>query len=166
MLAREAVEAARPRAADAGVELSLRAPDALPLAGADGDRLGQMLDNLIVNALKFTPPGGSVAVTVGGERDVELSVADTGVGIDPADQERLFERFYRAEGATERGVAGVGLGLTIVRAIVQGHGGEITLQSTPGEGTTFDVRLPRRRRGDVALSERAAPAPAVAAPGD
>ncbi|MGZ6696038.1 MAG: ATP-binding protein, partial [Solirubrobacteraceae bacterium] len=166
VLAREAVEAARPRAADAGVELSLRAPDALPLAGADGDRLGQMLDNLIVNALKFTPPGGSVAVTVGGERDVELSVADTGVGIDPADQERLFERFYRAEGATERSVAGVGLGLTIVRAIVQGHGGEITLQSTPGEGTTFDVRLPRRRRGDVALSERAAPAPAVAAPGD
>ena len=164
-IGREAVEAARPRASDAGVALSLDAPDSLPLTAADADRLGQMLDNLIVNACKFTPSGGRVSVAIeeqGG--DVLLSVADTGMGIERADQERLFERFYRADSATAGGVPGVGLGLTIVQAIVQGHGGEIDLHSVPGEGTTFSVRLPRRRRSDLGLNDRAAPARAGAAP--
>ena len=86
------------------------------------------------------------------------------MGIERADQERLFERFYRAGSAATGGVPGVGLGLTIVQAIVRGHGGEIELHSVPGEGTTFRVRLPRRRRSDLGVTERAVPARAGAAP--
>jgi signal transduction histidine kinase len=162
-LAREAVEAATPRAADAGIALLHDGPEELWLPGADADRLGQMLDNLVANALKFTAAGGTVAVSCARQGDeVHLSVSDTGTGISPADQAHLFERFFRAREATERGVAGVGLGLTIVQAIVRGHGGEVAVDSTPGVGTTFHVTMPLRGGGgvsDQARRERAAVAP-------
>ena len=111
----------------------------------DRDRLAQVLDNLVSNAVKFTPEGGSVSVLLAA-RDSEalIEVKDTGVGIPAAEQSRLYERFYRASTATERAIPGVGLGLTIAKAIVEAHGGELGFDSAEGRGTTFRVRLPRR----------------------
>jgi signal transduction histidine kinase len=163
-LVRDAVEAAGPRAAAAGIELVMDEPGELWMARADRDRIGQMLDNLVVNALKFTPAGGTVAVRcsqVGDE--ARLSVSDTGVGIAPGDRERLFDRFFRARDATEQGVPGLGLGLTIVQAIVRGHDGDIAVDSAPGFGTTFRVTMPLRGAGqrvsDRGRRERAGAAP-------
>jgi signal transduction histidine kinase len=112
---------------------------------ADQGRLGQLLDNLISNALKFTPPQGRVTVRVGqiGE-SVLFEVADTGIGIDAADQERLFERFFRTQAASENAIPGTGLGLSISQAIAEAHGGQISVRSEVGVGTTFRVDLPLR----------------------
>lgn len=166
-LAREAVEAARPRAATAGVDLGLEVRGVVPRARVDGDRIGQMLDNLIVNAIKFTPPGGAVAVRLQAAGGVaELEVSDTGVGIAADDVAQLFDRFFRAREAGEHGVPGVGLGLTIVRAIVEGHGGQITADSTPGVGTTFRVRLPLAGADGTGVSGSIARSRAAATPED
>jgi PAS domain S-box-containing protein len=139
---REAVEAGRPRAEQAGVGLTASTDDVPPLEG-DPERLAQVVDNLISNAVKFTPPGGEVTVRAGRRNGRALiEVQDTGMGIPAAEQERLFERFYRTESATERSIPGIGLGLSICRAIAEGHGGVIGVQSEEGEGTTFTVELP------------------------
>jgi signal transduction histidine kinase len=138
----EAVEAARPKAHARGIELVLDA-DGVPAVTADAGRLGQALDNLVSNALKFTPAGGSVEVrltAVGDEALIE--VADSGSGISADEQERLFDRFFRSAQAHEQAVQGVGLGLTIVKAIVDGHGGRIAVRSEVGAGSTFTVALP------------------------
>jgi PAS domain S-box-containing protein len=138
----DSVEAARPRAHDSGVELDVRASD-VGVSDGDPDRLGQMLDNLISNAVKFTPEGGRVTVELanrGGR--AQINVRDTGVGIPANEQNRLFERFFRSSTATERAIPGVGLGLTISRAIVEAHGGTIDFTSEEGRGTTFMVDLP------------------------
>ena len=144
-VARAAYDTARVRAAERGqvVELSLEPADRpIPYVG-DRDRLGQVLDNLLTNAIKFTPDGGRIEIrVVEGDGDVCLEVADTGRGIPEAEQARLFERFARARSADEDAVQGVGLGLAITKAIVEAHGGEIQLRSTVGEGTTFIVELP------------------------
>jgi PAS domain S-box-containing protein len=143
-LTREAVEAARPRAEAKHLALEATTQEIPPMAG-DRDRLAQVLDNLVSNAVKFTPDGGSVSVRLDA-RDSEalIEVKDTGVGIPAAEQSRLYERFYRASTATERAIPGVGLGLTIAKAIVEAHGGELGFDSVEGRGTTFRVRLPRR----------------------
>jgi signal transduction histidine kinase len=108
---------------------------------ADGHRLAEVLENLLSNAIKFTPPGGRVDVWAGREGEsLVLRVTDTGVGIAEEDRRHLFDRFYRA-GGTE-GVPGAGLGLSIVQAIVEAHGGAVTVASEVGAGTAFDVRLP------------------------
>jgi signal transduction histidine kinase/CHASE3 domain sensor protein len=141
-VARQSLEAARPRAADAGVRLVDDVEDAGEVRG-DADRLAQAVDNLVSNAVKFTPAGGTVTVRVRRDGDGALvEVADTGMGIASEDQERLFERFFRADAVMTAAIQGVGLGLTIVRAIVEGHGGSIGVDSTPGRGATFRVRLP------------------------
>jgi signal transduction histidine kinase/HAMP domain-containing protein/CHASE3 domain sensor protein len=141
-ITREAVEAARPRAEDAGILLTAQI-DPLPPTVGDRDRLTQVLDNLISNALKFTPGGGRVEVRIGAVGDdARLQVSDTGVGVPQEEQSRLFDRFFRASNATSRAVPGVGLGLMIVRAIVAAHGGTIAVASEVGAGTTFTVRLP------------------------
>ena len=145
-IAAEAVEAARPAAERSGVTLTLTATPVRTMAG-DRDRFGQMLDNLISNALKFTPEGGSVHVHLdddAGERAV-LEVTDTGMGIPDEEQKWLFERFFRASTATARAVPGAGLGLTIVKTIVEAHGGTVGLTSTEGEGTTVRIELPYER---------------------
>jgi signal transduction histidine kinase len=143
-LVRDAVALARSRAAEAGITL---VEDVAPLAPClgDRDRLAQVLDNLLSNALKFTPPGGHVEVRLAtrGE-DVELTVADTGVGILEDELPQLFDRFYRATNATAGAVPGLGLGLMIARAIAEGHGGTIAVLSEIGVGTTFTVSLPLR----------------------
>ncbi|GGM17035.1 ATP-binding protein [Nakamurella endophytica] len=142
-------ESLRPTAAAAGVTLSVFLPDGeIPVDG-DPVRLGQACDNLVSNAVKFTKPGGRVAISAGiddsGDEPVaRLSVSDTGVGIPVEEMENLFSRFFRASTATANAVPGVGLGLTITKAIATAHGGTIRVASTPGEGTTFSLALPLR----------------------
>lgn len=140
---RQAVDAARPRADEAGVALSSDVPAQL-WARVDEQRVAQVVDNLLSNAVKYTPAGGEVRVrlVVEGSR-VELEVADTGIGIAPAERNRLFQRFYRTREAEARSIPGLGLGLNITRSIVESHGGRIELDSEPGRGTRVRVRLPR-----------------------
>jgi len=143
-LAADAIEAAGPRARELGVGLCLQG-GRVPAFEGDPGRLGQAVDNLISNACKFTPRGGRVEVGVeqAGECAV-LSVTDTGPGIPHGEQDQVFERFTRASSAGV--VPGVGLGLTIVKAIVEAHRGWVELKSKPGAGTTIKLVLPLRRR--------------------
>ncbi|HEY7295872.1 MAG TPA: HAMP domain-containing sensor histidine kinase, partial [Dehalococcoidia bacterium] len=109
---------------------------------ADAGRLEQVLVNLLQNARKYSPPVSPIHVRVRGEPDaVTIAVQDYGIGVPPADQKRIFQPFHRA-GNIDRGVSGLGLGLYIAAEIVRAHGGEISLDSRPGEGSTFTVRLP------------------------
>jgi PAS domain S-box-containing protein len=141
-LAVQAVDDARPEAQRKHVDLDLSAA-AVPRLAVDPTRIAQLLGNLISNAVKFTPEGGKVGVTLAVEDgEAVLSVSDTGIGIRPADRERIFERFFRTEAATRRVIPGSGLGLTISQAIVEAHGGIITVHSDEEHGSTFTVRLP------------------------
>lgn len=145
LLATDAVKAAAPVADEAGVGLIVVTSGSAPLKG-DSQRLSQILDNLISNALKFTPRGGRVGVQISAADEViRLDVSDNGDGISLEDQKHLFERFFRTESATTQAIQGTGLGLPIVKAIVEGHGGAITVQSVTGEGTVFRVELPLAR---------------------
>jgi hypothetical protein len=141
-IAAYAVEEMRPEAERKTISLALAA-DPVPPADVDQTRVAQMLGNLISNAVKFTPDGGSVEVRLGLEDDqAVLAVADTGVGIPAADQEQVFERFFRTAIAKRQVIPGTGLGLTITKEIVEAHGGTITVESHESRGTTFRVRLP------------------------
>jgi signal transduction histidine kinase len=140
-LAEQQVESMRATAEAADVDLRLTVGQHPPDLCADPMRLGQMLDNLLSNATKFTPAGGHVTVTVDRRGDdAHIEVADTGVGIPEDEVGRLFERFYRASTATA--VKGTGLGLSITKAIVEAHGGTISVRSKVGTGSTFSVDLP------------------------
>lgn len=144
-LAREALDAALPRADGAGVTLSLDIAGELPPLAGDPHRLGQVLDNLLSNAIKFTSDGGEVELHLSREgQTAVIEVRDSGIGIPADEQERLFDRLYRAESATRRHIPGVGLGLTIVKAIVEAHEGTVSVRSEQGVGTTFRVELPVR----------------------
>jgi PAS domain S-box-containing protein len=137
-----AVEGARPLAEAKGVTLAADLRPVPPIL-ADADRLGQLMDNLLSNATKFTPSGGRVLVALStGGGLARISVEDDGPGIPADEQERLFERFYRARRATEDNVPGTGLGLAIAKSIVEGHGGRIGVTSSEGRGSTFWVELP------------------------
>ena len=141
-LATAAVEAARPAATAAEIDLKLDVEGPAPLE-ADAIRLGQVLDHLISNAIKFTPAGGSamVSATAAGGSP-RLEVTDTGIGVPHDELGQIFSRFYRASTATRREIPGTGLGLVIVRAIVEAHGGTVSLSSIEGEGTRVIVMLP------------------------
>jgi two-component system sensor histidine kinase BaeS len=138
-LAVEVTASLRPTAAAAGVSLDVQAQPALARVFADPVRMGSVIRNLVVNALRYTPPGGSVTVAVRGVGAgwIELAVHDTGRGIDPALQPVVFERFSRSADSS-----GSGLGLAIARSIVEAHGGTIAADSPPGAGTTMTVRMP------------------------
>jgi signal transduction histidine kinase len=141
-LVENAVSAAAPTAQSQSIDLTITCRDDGDVVG-DDQRLAQVIDNLLSNALKFTPPGGSVNVTVTTNRDrVLVEVADSGLGIPADEQEQLFTRFFRTDTAVKRAIQGTGLGLSIVKAIVEGHGGTITVESAEGEGATFRVALP------------------------
>jgi two-component system phosphate regulon sensor histidine kinase PhoR len=128
-------------AADAGVTLRVEAPDDLKVS-ADRDRIVQVLLGFTDNALKHSPPGTTVTLSAELEGDAAaLAVCDQGEGIAPEDLERVFERFYRADGARSGGM-GTGLGLAIAKEIVEAHGSTIRVSSTVGEGTSFRFRLP------------------------
>ncbi len=110
---------------------------------ADGEKLDRVLINLLSNATKFTPDGGRITVRVRrNEGTVTITVADTGIGIPLDEQPRVFERFFRSSNAQELAVPGTGLGLVIVKGIVDLHGGTVTLESSPGVGTEVTVLLP------------------------
>jgi signal transduction histidine kinase len=142
MVVEHAVESARPRAEAAGVQLHADL-SAVPAVVGDAARLAQLLDNLVSNAIKFTPAGGSVGVWLEAREDVvHIEVSDTGIGIAEREREHLFERFFRTQTALERQIQGSGLGLYISKAIVEAHGGRIGVESVDGEGTTFVVELP------------------------
>ncbi|MFZ5848134.1 MAG: sensor histidine kinase [Actinomycetota bacterium] len=139
---RHAVEAVR-RKADAGAVKLHASIQQIPDVVVDPARMGQVVDNLVSNAVKYTLSGGEVAVWFAVEGDeVVLEVRDTGIGIPEEDLAKLYTRFFRARTAEERAIPGVGLGLVITRAIVEAHGGAIELQSAEGVGTTARVRLP------------------------
>jgi signal transduction histidine kinase len=143
-IASAAAEAARPAAEEKEIALEVDAEAPITLV-ADAQRLGQVLDNLVSNAIKFTDRGGSVTVQVtSGDTWAGVSVTDTGVGIPLEEQGGLFSRFFRASTATTRAIPGTGLGLVIARAIVDEHGGRIALRSREGEGTQVTVTLPLR----------------------
>jgi PAS domain S-box-containing protein len=141
-LVREAVDAATPRASARSITFECVFED-VPLIRGDPGRLGQLFDNLISNAVKFTAAGSHVDVRVVGEGEhVAIEVADTGIGISAEDQPQLFEMFFRTAAATEQAIQGTGLGLAISKAIVQAHGGTIDLVSEEHVGTTVRVVLP------------------------
>jgi len=118
-------------------------PPGLPPVLGDGEQLGQVLSNLLDNAIKYTPDHGTITITAEVVQDmVEVRVEDTGIGIPPKDLPRIFERFYRVDKARSRELGGTGLGLAIVKHLVEGHGGSVCVESLPGQGTRFRVRLP------------------------
>jgi signal transduction histidine kinase len=130
-------------AESAGIRITVSSPADLPPIIGDARRLGQVLDNLMGNAIKFSPTGGEVTVTVA-RRDarVVVSVADQGIGISADDLPHIWERFYQADTSATRRFVGSGLGLAIVKRIVEAHGGEVGVISTPGQGSTFSFTLP------------------------
>ena len=141
-LARESVESARPAAAAKQIRLELSAEELPPIQG-DRARLAQLLDNLVSNAIKFTPPSGSVTVSLTRvDGHAILEVRDSGIGIAAAEQKQLFERFFRTRGATDNAIQGTGLGLSIARTIAESHGGQISFESVEGVGTAFRVEFP------------------------
>lgn len=113
---------------------------------ADPLKLRQALLNLVGNAMKFTPAGGRITVgTRGRDGGIEIFVKDTGVGIPPDQQKKIFDKFYQVDGSSTRGSQGLGLGLALAKCIAEAHGGELSLDSMPGYGSTFTVRLPLER---------------------
>lgn len=140
-LAGEAAEMYEPLAEDRGIAFRWECPGPVAVAG-DAHRLRQLVTNLVDNAIKFTPRGGSVLLRVGQARDAALlSVEDTGAGIEPVHLPHIFDRFYRAD-AARTAASGSGLGLSICRWIAEAHGGRIAARSTHGAGSTFAVELP------------------------
>jgi signal transduction histidine kinase len=140
-LIEEARDLFLPLAEDARVALEVEAPESCPVR-ADRSRVQRIVANLLDNALKFTPPGGRVTISLVDEGSaVRLDVEDTGVGVSPEELPRIFERFYRADGS--RTGRGSGLGLSLARAFARAHGGDLTAASAPGEGSTFTLRLKR-----------------------
>ncbi len=136
------VESARPAASTAGITLNASIANGVMIRG-DAVRIGQASDNLISNALKFTPAGGTVTVSVATTAtQAVVSIRDTGMGIASAELDQLFSRFFRASTATKNAVPGVGLGLVITKAIVTAHGGELGVTSEEGMGTCFTMTLP------------------------
>ncbi len=129
-----------------GLTVSHRLSPVPPLR-TDRQKLKQALQNLVVNALKFTKAGSvTLEARAVGERYIEVDVLDTGVGIPPEDQDRIFEAFQQVEGDTSRGCGGTGLGLAIVRRLAEALGGTVRLASTPGQGSRFTLTLPLERR--------------------
>jgi two-component system, OmpR family, phosphate regulon sensor histidine kinase PhoR len=141
-LVRSSVSSAIPRAAAAGVLLEAQAPRRLE-AHVDGARISQVLDNLVSNAIKYTPDGGNVQVSLQQE-DGHLAcrITDTGMGMSPEDASEVFAKFFRASSVRRTAIPGVGLGLPISKAIIEAHGGTIAVNSALGEGTTFTFRVP------------------------
>jgi two-component system, OmpR family, sensor histidine kinase MtrB len=144
----QAVEQAAATARRRGVELQMHRPESAIPIRHDPVRIGQVVANLVGNAIKFTPRGGRVEVSLRAEPDdgASITVTDTGIGIDPAELPRIFDRFFRGSRASEARGSGSGLGLSIVRGIVEMHGGSVAVESRLGGGATFRVSLPNLPR--------------------
>jgi signal transduction histidine kinase len=139
-LVRQTVDLYEDAAEDRGIAIETHVPDDL-VVPLDRTRIRQVLANLLDNAIKYTPVGGRVEISARSEGlDAVVSVRDTGIGITPDELPRVWERLYR--GDRSRTTRGLGLGLSLVKAIVEAHGGRVAVESTPGGGSRFDVRLP------------------------
>jgi signal transduction histidine kinase len=145
------VNVLQPQLADKGLTVETDLPADLPRVDADPDRVGQILRNLLTNAVNYTPPGGKITVaakSAGADTSatlstwVEVSVRDTGIGITPEHLPYIFERFYRADKSRARATGGAGLGLAIVKQLVEAHGGRVWAESTPGSGAILGFTLP------------------------
>jgi GAF domain-containing protein len=143
-LGHEAVRSAQASAMDLGITLCDEIPDNLPHVFGDRARLGQVFDNLLQNALKFSDAGGSITVRMR-EQGVFIctEVEDTGIGIPPEKMSRIFDRFYQVDGTPTRRFGGTGLGLAIVKQIVETHGGQVDVESKVGEGSLFSFTIPQ-----------------------
>lgn len=139
----QVVDSHRGRAQAADLDLTMRI-DADPVLSVDAVRLRQIVGNLVSNAIRYTPPGGSVTV---GAYDTTITVRDSGVGIAPEHLSKIFDRFWRADESRNRATGGSGLGLAITKHLVEAHGGTLTVRSTPGQGSLFTVRLPETVAG-------------------
>jgi signal transduction histidine kinase len=140
----EVVEQLKPLANNKDLSLQLQLDDGLPMVAADGHRLRQVVLNLVANALKFTEQGGVTirCIHLKQRGMVQVAVSDTGIGISPAALSYIFEAFRQADGSTTRRFGGTGLGLTIAKKLIELQGGEIAVESIPGEGSTFSFTLP------------------------
>ncbi|WP_439591966.1 sensor histidine kinase [Microbacterium sp.] len=137
-----AVDAHLIQSESAGVKMTRGGTRGLHVRG-DVQVLGEAVGNLVANAIAYSPRGSSVGIGVSHDADVvAIAVTDRGIGIPEGDQERIFERFYRADPARARRTGGTGLGLSIVKHAVQRHGGDVSVWSKPGRGSTFTIRLP------------------------
>jgi signal transduction histidine kinase len=151
-VAKDTVEAHTGQAAEKRITLTFTGSPGEAVVPGNGELLERMAANLVSNALRYTPEGGSVAVTVGLRgSDAVLTVADTGIGIPPEDIKGIFTDFFRAKNARAFSRSGTGLGLSIVRSIAEMHHGGVTVRSTVGSGTTFEVVLPAAK-GEGSLS--------------
>jgi signal transduction histidine kinase len=152
VLAADSIATAKPHADAKHISLSLLSESPARVWG-DPMRLAQMMDNLVSNAIKFTPARGRVTVETSSDRgESRIAVTDTGPGIPESEQAHLFEPFFRAQEAHTQGIQGTGLGLTITKAIVEAHRGSIDVESSPGRGTMFRVVLPQRGPDDDAAT--------------
>jgi two-component system phosphate regulon sensor histidine kinase PhoR len=141
---RESARALGPAGEAKGLTLETQMPAAPVAVLGDREALRQIVDNLLDNAIKYTPAGGRIWLRIRPEADsVVVEVEDSGCGIEPQHQDRIFERFYRVDKARSRELGGTGLGLSIVKHFALALGGQVSVASVPGQGSTFRVRLPR-----------------------
>ena len=137
------VETAKRPAAEKDLRLSVNLQERLPDIAADRRRLAEVLQNLLDNAIQYTPPGGQIMISASADAtEVTFTVSDTGIGIPQADQPRIFERFYRVDAARSREVGGTGLGLAIAKHLVEVHGGRLWVESEIGQGSQFYFTVP------------------------
>ncbi len=141
------VETARFKAETKGLRILVDLPDGLPPVWGDGAQLGEVLQNLLDNALQYTPSGGQIVVSARSNgHEITFTVSDTGIGIPESELERIFERFYRVDAARSREAGGTGLGLAIARHIVDAHGGRIWVESVVGQGSKFHFSIASARQ--------------------
>jgi two-component system sensor histidine kinase VicK len=149
-LVRSAVQGAEAIAVQAGLTVRAEVAESLPLIYGDRGRLTQVLDNLLGNAIKFSPNGGTIMVRAYPVHEaVQVEVTDQGIGIPTDELDKIFERFYQVDGSSKRRYSGTGLGLAIVQRIVEGHNGKIWVESEMGKGSTFSFTVPALSPDDV-----------------
>jgi len=142
-VASQAVQIVQPHLVQKNLTLHVHLPSNLPHVAADQERIAQVLRNLLSNAIRHTPEQGKIWLTTSRDESMlRISVRDSGVGIAPEHLPYLFERFYRADASRSRATGGSGLGLAVARQVVQAHGGQITVESQPGQGSCFTFTLP------------------------
>jgi two-component system phosphate regulon sensor histidine kinase PhoR len=148
------METAEPRARDKDLRLSVNRAEKIPDIAGDRRRLTEVLQNLLDNAIQYTPSGGQIMVSASvADSEVVFTVSDTGIGIPQAEQPRIFERFYRADVARSREVGGTGLGLSIAKHLVEGHSGRIWVESEIGQGSQFHFSVPIFDAGRLATRD-------------
>jgi signal transduction histidine kinase len=137
------VDTAQPLAEQLGVELETNLEDGMAIVSIDEEKIDTVISNLLSNALKFTPPGGTVQVETSLQNDqLQVGVSDTGIGIAAEDHQRIFDRFVQVDGSLSRETAGTGLGMALAKELIEMHGGCISLKSTSGKGSRFWFRIP------------------------